>query len=395
MIFLRRLLSRRIAMFSKVLRLLLLPLLLLLAAGPVGAEKSKLGACFKDEVRELPPKKRRGAMRCLNSTLERYWKTTNWKTTNPGPGLTVLIDLVFNNNAIVNLGDSQPHRLRDPRFKSFIAVARELQRRGHRVLLSYTDDISPRNEKAAHMFRQFPRADIFAGPHPDCAVLWSNFNAQVNRYPVAVDLFQRRRVPYVVYENGMIKGAVTVDPRGLLGDSFYLSSLNDRVQREYDAAACSLNVASKRPQLNSTDYPARIKGHFVFIPTQKFEDVSVRKFSTTTYPQLIERVLLFCIAQKLPLVLKIHPHLCCDERAAQETLIRHMKERHRGMVYESRSSIHLLTSQAKFTVTLNGGTLMDNFISQSPVLTVARSMFQETDAVVFNTDVGAFIAQSN
>ena len=33
-------------------------------------------------------------------------------------------------------------------------------------------------------------------------------------------------------------------------------------------------------------------------------------------------------------------------------------------------------------MTLNGGTLMDNFYTQSPVLVLAQSMFEGTDAVV-------------
>lgn len=57
-------------------------------------------------------------------------------------------------------------------------------------------------------------------------------------------------------------------------------------------------------------------------------------------------------------------------------------------MYESRSSINFLTAHARFTATLNGGTLMDNFYTTSPVLTLARSAFEHTDAVVRADSIG-------
>lgn len=59
----------------------------------------------------------------------------------------------------------------------------------------------------------------------------------------------------------MTKASVTVDPKGFLGDSFYVSSLNERVQQTppYDEAACAEHLrhhlrhdSSKRPQARGT-----------------------------------------------------------------------------------------------------------------------------------------------
>ena len=44
-------------------------------------------------------------------------------------------------------------------------------------------------------------------------------------------------------------------------------------------------------------------------------------------------------------------------------------------------------SNAMFTVCLNGSTLMDNFINNTPVLTLTDSMYQYTDAVVYDDSI--------
>jgi len=86
----------------------------------------------------------------------------------------------------------------------------------------------------------------------------------------------------------------------------------------------------------------------------------------------------------LSLVIKIHPHVKGDERDRQEQFVERMQRQYER-VYESRASISFLTANALFTVTLNGGTLMDNFYTGSPVLSLARGFFHETEAVVYDT----------
>ena len=224
---------------------------------------------------------------------------------------------------------------------------------------------------------------------PDFAILWSNYNG------VRGSL---RSAPSLVYENGFTGGSVVVDPRGLLGDAFYRDSLNSLVQRNYDDARCRAHVqehrahdSSKRLQSSKRDIPTDILGRYVFVATQKFDDVSVRKHSNVTYPDLLRRCMLFCQKRGWPLVVKIHPHLVGKEHVLQERLIRGLNATHRvdgrGFVFESKTSINYLTSHARFTVTLNGGTLVDNFYTGTPVLSLARSLFEATDAVVRDNDV--------
>ena len=182
-------------------------------------------------------------------------------------------------------------------------------------------------------------------------------------------------------------GAVTLDPRGFLGDSYFVDSLNTRVQAEFDNEACSSHIrhhlqhdSSKRPQLTRLDISRSILGRYVLIPTQKFSDLSVQKFSNITYPEMLRAAARFCEERSMPLVIKVHPHLDGAERDEQIALIRVLQQAHTD-IFESKSSINLLASHALFTVTLNGGTLMDNFYTSTPVLTLARGFFHNTDVV--------------
>ena len=52
-----------------------------------------------------------------------------------------------------------------------------------------------------------------------------------------------QHVPHLVYENGMTRGSVTVDPAGLLGNSRYIPTLNNQAKEVYaDATQSSLPV---------------------------------------------------------------------------------------------------------------------------------------------------------
>ena len=182
-------------------------------------------------------------------------------------------------------------------------------------------------------------------------------------------------------------------PAGFLGHSYYVSSLNARVQRAFDDGACHAHIrehlrrdSSKRPQPKKIlDLPQKILSNYVFVPTQKFDDVSVQAYSRITFPQLLHNATSFCRERGLPLVIKIHPHLMGSSRATQEALISQLRVSHR-LVFTSRASINFLSTHALFTMTLNGGSLIDSFYTQTPVLSLAHGFFQQTDALVSDDD---------
>ena len=308
------------------------------------------------------------------------------------PSLRVVIAYIFNPTSIAK-GKG------DPRFKVLAEVARELKQRGHEVVQL---PVSPKSTKdlPRSFVREFGKSvqacdretngwcAVPGGRKPDCLVGWYNWKASGSTWGQDV-------TPGVIYENGFTKDSIVVDPRGLLGDSLYVASLNARVQQGHDDAACKRHVAehlahdsSKRPQKSVCDFPREILGSYIFIPTQKFLDVSITKFSKVSYPELLNQTAAYCAAHGIPLVAKIHPHLEGEERASQERLLRALNASHHPRrVFESKSSINFLTQHAKYTVTLNGGTLFDNFYTATPVLTLARSLFQDTDAVVHEEGV--------
>jgi len=254
--------------------------------------------------------------------------------------------------------------LDDPRAAVFGGVAQLLQSRGHTVELA---DAADRPADLAIVPWFWPR-------------------------PAGVGTV-------LVYENGFIRGSVTVDPSGLLGDSYYISTLNREVQ-SYDEASCSTLVtslrnsdSSKRPQPMSTSdlLPTTILGRYIFVPTQKADDLSVTRYSNATMAQLIDSAIAFGKAYQLPVVFKVHPALEASEGEEQRSLILRLASAHGYPVgdhtFLSRADIHYLMAGARFTVTINGGTMFDNFVTQTPVLSIGRSLFAETDAVVYDWDL--------
>ena len=229
---------------------------------------------------------------------------------------TVLLVMVNNHNSIVPGGG-------DPRFYTLLAAAHEMKRRGHTVRIEGAGILSQKRFKAyprereAHKLRPFRW--LRAGEQPDLIVCWWNYlhdrqHTYQNRN--VVRLLHNASIPKLFYENGMTKGAVTVDPKGLLGDSFYVQSLNTLAQQTPDDEPCAALIAhhlrydsSKRPQSSLVDVPLSMDGRFVFVPTQKFTDASVLRHSNITYPVLLNEVAHFCKQHTLPLVIKIHPHV--------------------------------------------------------------------------------------
>ena len=252
--------------------------------------------------------------------------------------LTFLITYIYNPIAI-------SEALGDPRTTILTEVASELQRRGHKVLmLPVEHDSAVRIMMSARRAQQRKRAHTsqrlladFGEPvckqgakvrrrlavpcaippdvRPHYAIFWSNYNGAR-----AIGA-----APSVVYENGFTRGTVVVDPRGLLGDSFYVGSLNRLVSREYDDTQCRAHIrehllrdSSKREQHAVVDLPPHLLGRYVLVPTQKFNDISVYQYGNVSYPELLNRTLLHCIQRDLSLVVKIHPHLAGAERRQQQ-----------------------------------------------------------------------------
>lgn len=316
-------------------------------------------------------------------------------TASPVRPLRIVLGLINHTGAI----SAGAH---DPRAVVFDGVARVLSARGHTVDVMYSYGQCFASGDAAFQAGRAgkPPADVGVAP-------WFCPRPDPTALPTSA--------PLLVYENGFTKGSVTVDPSGLLGDSLYVPTLNDEVQAAHDDAACAAFVAaqvvvgsSKRPQskLNaSTALPSSVVGRYIFVPTQKMADLSVTNYSNTTMVELIDAAIIFARDNGLPVVFKVHPALFNSsaestqpqpqqpqsEGDTQEALIGQLASAHGydgpTQTLISRADIDYLTRGARFTATINGGTLFDNFHTQTPVLSVGHSLFWRTDALVYDGDV--------
>ena len=194
---------------------------------------------------------------------------------------------------------------------------------------------------------------------------------------------------YLSYENGFLKNSIIIDPKGLLNKSKYVDSLNSIIENNYNEVECKKyinnvlqNNLSKRPQKIINDIPNNIKGKYIFLPTQKANDISIKDYSKVNMFQCIEQTSQYCKKNNIPLVVKIHPHLGGNALTVQQDFCKKL-----GNIHLSTNSITDLINNARFTVCVNGGTLVDNFICGSPVLSCGRSMFCKTEALIFNEDI--------
>jgi len=337
-------------------------------------------------------------------------------TNNPtARGLFIVIVLIYNPHAIVRfdqLADDGTHNrtsslaayASDPRLTVMEAVTEALRKRGHTVLLCPAKtDATTREAKRLSEHTGFEPYAYHRSPRPDLVITWWAY-----RWQKRIDV--TRHPPVLQYENGFTRGDLLLDPGGLLGASAYVDSLNDLMRRgdggdAYDDAKCTRFLEdriasgawSKRPQadVGLIDVPADIVGRYIFVPTQHMKDRSISLFSNMSMFALLKRVAKVATEVDAPVVVKIHPHIDDEEKNAQRRFIDATLRGAIGAnVVESVAAIGYLTANARLTVTLNGGTIMDNFYTQSPVVTAARSMFFKTDAVIFDPDPARGIARA-
>ena len=308
--------------------------------------------------------------------------------------LRFLINLQNNPNAIAPGGG-------DPRFRALLGLMSALRAEGHAVFVTcgWGGACGHRCNRTGDGFYEDPRLHIWGElllSYPlykkgeaavDIVVAWAHSHSCKEVGNRARSL--RPRTLRFVYEHGLAKNTVTLDPRGLLGNSFYAERLNRVVQRGDAQEDCAMG--SKRPQhMGHEDLPARIWRQFILVPTQKALDVSVTQYSKTSMHQLMQQVIGFASNRSLPVVFKVHPHLISDvdgsgEGARQEAMVSHLaRVAAHPDVYVSRADIRWLMKAALITVTINGGTLFGNMVTKTPVLAVGRSMLTSNDGVIFD-----------
>ena len=181
-------------------------------------------------------------------------------------GLRILIGFVNDPHCISeNSGD--------PRYKVLVPLAAELTRRGHTVLWRSEPDqeelLLGHGSLGGIVGSTYEHYDPATATTSgiDVAILWGAEETEVPLPPTTKRL---------VYENGYTDGAVTVDPSGLLGNSFYTPSLNTECRNTgMDETACVSFVANHLSSalsgfsMRETDVDPSILGRFLLVPTQK------------------------------------------------------------------------------------------------------------------------------
>ena len=293
----------------------------------------------------------------------------------PLPPIRNILLVLINNKKAISKDEEV-----DIRYSVLLSIGKSLKERNFNIYVSPCDKDTKISSEILSTFQLYQKSVTI-----DFLICWS---------PV-LDKFRKHiSCPYLSYENGHLKDSIIIDPNGLLEKSKYVRTLNQLCESNYNSKKCQQyieyyksNNLSKREQPKSiSDIPPEINGKYVFIPTQFHLDISLKN-SKLKMMDCVKKVMKLCKSNQIPLVVKIHPHLKGHHKRYQKDIIKKLRRKYYKKVYISKMSINTLMTNALFTVTLNGSTIMDNFINQTPVLVILKCLYSDTDAVIHDTNL--------
>ena len=270
---------------------------------------------------------------------------------------------------------------KDIRYEILVSIAQVLKKRNFNIYIYPCNKYCIITSEILSQFNLYKKKKTPI----DFLICWS---------PVLSKFRKHLNCPYISYENGHLSNSVIIDPQGLLEKSKYVSTLNYLCELNYDKEKCQNYLdnyqkknLSKRIQPNNIlDIPKNIYGKYIFIPTQFHKDISLIN-SKLKMMDCVKQVMKLCKIHKLPLVVKIHPHIKGNNKKYQEDFIDMLKKKYYKHIYVTKMSINTLMKNALFTVTLNGSTIMDNFINQTPILVLLKCLYSNTDAVIYDDNL--------
>lgn len=311
----------------------------------------------------------------------------------------ILITLINNINAI----DLKKY---DIRYNIFINIAKKLKEKGYNVYLTPCDDwhdVPWSEEKIWKNWTKkykIPKKDtknfILYEPEQhkymiDFYIAWYPHGSKYreDRY----NFFVKNNKKTLCYENGFLPNSVFIDPNKMFSMSRYANDLNSIIENNYNENKCEeyieylkTNNLSKRKQIDINDIPTHIYNKYIFIPTQKCNDLSVKCFSDIGMLEFIKKVANFCQNKNIPLVVKIHPYLKGKELMEQTNFINELKQKN-SCIYITKNSIYDTINNALITAMINGGSVVDNFICNKPVFCCGKSLFYKTQALIYNENI--------
>ena len=93
----------------------------------------------------------------------------------------------------------------------------------------------------------------------------------------------------------------------------------------------------------------------------------------------------FAKSQNIPVVFKQHPHATEDLKASSKH-IEALKKVYKH-TYCINAPIYDLMLNARFTACVNSGSVVDNFITQTPVYCCGKSFFYKSGTIIFDENI--------
>lgn len=272
----------------------------------------------------------------------------------------------------------------DARAVIWLNVLKELTKRNHNVYALVKRGIDLKQHQSLIPYEKSidSQIDFYIG---HCV-----YSGSKDRYKY----FKNKGVPLVTYEAGWLYRSLLVDRNKLFGDSYYYHIIKDVINNGYDETECNkfrknliLKKQSKWPQNISQDIPDI---DYIFIPGQVLFDLSIVNYSTTGMREFITQVTNFANARGLHVIYKPHPGATESEKShgkkELEAFVSSIK-RNNKKFHVINANIYELMKKSRFTACVNSGTMVDNFITQTPVYACGKSIFSKCGGIVHDEDI--------
>jgi hypothetical protein len=204
---------------------------------------------------------------------------------------------------------------------------------------------------------------------------------------------RKNNKPMLVYESGPLPQSVLLDKHWIFGDGYTAKHFDTILKNQKIGdiqAYCNhlvKNDLSKRTQKGDDKIP---NSDFIFIPGQALRDASVKKkYTRTGLLDFISYVTEFAYNNNIDIVFKPHPGLKGGKRHGRQKQLDHcleLKKRY-GNLHIVRNSIFKILDKSLFMATVNCGSVVDAFVTQTPTYCCGRSFYMNTGALVFDEDV--------
>lgn len=290
--------------------------------------------------------------------------------------MKILIDMINNPQAIVNV---------DFRYQLFKQMMSIWKTNGHQIYIDKVKNvkIEPKILQTYNVYNNSLKDQI------ELYICFGIYKEGTERHKY----YTQKNVKCVTYDHSWLPNSVIFERQKLFSDSFFYNTLPENINEEYNEEKANEYItqlltqnSSKRPQSRKENIPETIKTKYVFIPFQKSNDISLINYSKYGMFEFTRKVVEFCKEKGIPVVMKIHPHVNGQERKKSKNCFNEMKKLH-SECYLLDTSIYDLIRNSRFTACLNSGSLIDNFVTQTPVLSCAQSMFSQVECMVFDENI--------